>query len=329
MEKRKANMNNQYYQTADKNQWHGRMDGNAPEQKRWWKNMQSASLERLPKDLGNAFVLLGFACDEGVKRNKGRIGAAKGPEMIRQACCNLPVHSFTLGLYDSGNIICNDHELEKAQEQLAIGVSSILEHNGFPLLLGGGHAILYGHYSGIRKVFPNKKIGIINFDAHFDLRPPGQEGASSGTGFYQIAANCKRDKKEFLYLPIGIQESGNTQALFDMATQLDVPCILAQDLNPNRLSEVKNTLLTFIEKTDIICLTVDMDVFSASIAPGVSAPAAGGIFYDYLFLEILHLIVNSGKMVSMDIAEVNPSFDIDNYTSRLAAQILFEIVKIH
>lgn len=327
MEKRKVDMNDSYYQTPEQSWWTGRMDGTAPQQKRWWQTVKLTTPDALPTDLRNAFVLLGFACDEGVKRNLGRAGAVEGPAVIRGACQSLPDYfSPSQQLYDAGNFLCPNQNLEEAQAQLSSAVSKILKNNGFPVLLGGGHEILYAHYRGVRKYFPNKKIGIVNFDAHFDLRQPDNRGASSGTGFYQVAEDCRANHHEFSYLALGIQQSGNTRELFNSAHRLKVQYTLAEELNWFSQKKIQEALQSFLKKTDLVCLTIDMDVFSASIAPGVSAPTAGGILYDTVFRDIMQLLTSSKKLISLDIAEVNPAYDIDGHTAKLAAQILFQVI---
>ncbi|MGF7229781.1 formimidoylglutamase, partial [Arachidicoccus sp.] len=255
---------------------------------------------------------------------------ARGPKVLRSTLSNLPAHFSTQQrMFDLGNIVCTNRNLEEAQNQLSIAVSEILKNGGFPVLLGGGHEILYGHYGGVKKNYLSKKIGVINFDAHFDLRSVAERAATSGTGFYQIAQDCKTEKNDFLYFAIGILESGNTLELFDRADELNVEHILARDFHFSNLAGIKSKIRTFMDKTDIICLTIDMDVFASADAPGVSAPSATGIRCDLVFYEILKCIVESKKVISMDIAELNPGFDIDDHTAKLAASIVFDWVKLN
>ncbi|MGA2654367.1 MAG: arginase family protein, partial [Gammaproteobacteria bacterium] len=129
-------------------------------------------------------VLLGFACDEGVRRNHGRVGAALAPDIIRSQMANFAVH-HNFHLYDAGNIACEGEDLEGAQQTLGHQVQDILKDQHFPIILGGGHEVAYGSFLGLFNAYKAHKprIGVINFDAHFDLR----EGpsASSGTPFWQ------------------------------------------------------------------------------------------------------------------------------------------------
>ncbi len=323
-------MNKKFYETPEQGWWQGRNDGAEWLQLRWWQAVEAITLDEIQKaNLQKSIVLSGFSCDEGVARNKGRTGAASGPEALRRSCGNLPVHfSQEEKLYDLGNVVCTNKNLEEAQENLSKIVSTILAHKGFPILLGGGHEILYGHYCSVRKAMPEKKIGIINFDAHFDLRSDAEAGATSGTGFYQIAEDCKKEHNNFFYFALGIQEAGNTLELFERARTLDVDYILARDFHYSKLEEIKTQLKRFLDKTEVVCLTIDLDVFASADAPGVSAPSPNGLRYDFLFYEVMKLLARSGKIVSMDIAELNPEFDIDNRTAKLASIIIFDWVKL-
>src|SRR5699024_3918784 len=111
-------MNGQYDEAPQKEWWQGRMDGNQPEQQRWWQIIQLISQDSFPANFKKDPVLLGFACDEGVKRNGGRPGTAEGTKILRKACAHLPNYrTFDQSIYDSGNVICRSKNLEAAQEQ--------------------------------------------------------------------------------------------------------------------------------------------------------------------------------------------------------------------
>ena len=187
------------------------------------------------------------------------------------------------------------------------------------MVLGGGHELTFAHYSGIRKAFPNKQIGIINFDAHFDNRKPENGLASSGTGFWQIAQQSKIHS-----LHIGIQKNSNTKNLFETADDFRMKYILAQEIYPKNISDIQDSINDFLQKSDIIYITICMDVFNVAIAPGVSAPAYNGIFADHDFMQIYHHILKSEKTKALDVAEVNPNFDIQERTARLAGFLVNE-----
>lgn len=268
----------------------------------------------------NDFVLHGFSVDEGVRRNKGRLGAKDAPDVIRKNMANFPVVRPDFSFLDFGNIHCENGNLENTQNQLSKNVSKVLLKGGKSLVLGGGHEVTYAHYKGVKTAFPEHKIGIINFDAHFDNRQPEDGvGASSGTGFWQIA-----QEGEINSLHIGIQRNSNTLKLFDTAHQFGMKYILADELFYENLPSVYTRIDELINLVDYLYVTICMDVFNAAIAPGVSASAYNGIFADAAFMNVYRHILRNRKVVALDIAEVNPQFDIQDRTARLAASLANE-----
>lgn len=300
------------------NIWQGRLDG---EELLFHRIFQRAREESnydfiSPGD----FVVHGFAVDEGVRRNKGRQGAKDAPDIIRRNMANFPVILPDFSLLDFGNITCDDGNLEYTQNDLAKKISKVLLKGGKSVVIGGGHEVTYAHYLGMKTAFPEQKIGIINIDAHFDNRQPENGvGASSGTGFWQIA-----QEGEINSLHIGIQRNSNTLKLFDTAHQYRMKYILADELFFENLPSVYQRINDLLDSVDYLYLTVCMDVFNASIAPGVSASAYNGIFADATFMHFYRHILKSDKLLALDVAEVNPSYDIQDRTARLASTLINE-----
>lgn len=286
--------------------------------------------ENLILDKGKlGIAMLGFCCDEGVRRNLGRTGAAKGPQNIRKALANLPCR-FTqdVKIFDAGDILCEDENLEQSQELLADAVDKLLSLGLFPIVLGGGHEVAFGHYMGIlsnlQKCVNKPKIGIINFDAHFDLRPY-PSGGSSGTMFRQIADVCKIFDLQYSYFCMGVQKHSNTIDLFKTADRLGAEYILAKDIVSSDNWNMLERLDSFIKKNDHIYVTICADVFSSAFAPGVSATQPLGLDPEGV-LKFIKYILKSGKTVSFDIAEVSPRFDLDNTTANLARVLIFAVI---
>ena len=325
-------INPAFYNKTPENIWEGRNDGTDPAVQRWHQRIIPVDILkdplRRPATGQRGIALIGFACDEGVCRNGGRTGAKSGPTAFRKASANLPVHFGEEVLFaDLGDIICETDEMEEAQQSLALLVEMALSKDYLPLVIGGGHELAYGHYSGIKNhLLDTAVIGIINFDAHFDLREPVAAQTNSGTGFWQIASECKTEGKLFRYLPIGIQQNSNTKHLFNTASALQVKYIPAEQFSLFREKEIISQIKAFIAGSTHIYLTICMDVFSSAVAPGVSAPAYSGIFPDAFFFNCLNTIITSGKIISMDIAEYNPVYDTDQRTAKLAAALAFAMI---
>ena len=114
--------------------------------------------------------------------------------------------------------------------------------------------------------------------------------------------------------------------MFSYAKDNQVQWIEDINCHWNKLAQAEETLDNFIASKDYIYLSVCMDVFSSSHAPGVSAPAALGID-PHWFFALLQKIRSSSeahdtKIVLMDIAETSPPLDRGNQTSGLAARIV-------
>ncbi|MFD1771129.1 formimidoylglutamase [Sphingobacterium suaedae] len=315
-----------YYIPGDQTMWSGRVDGTTLEHLRWHQVISTLDMQHA-HPLQDRYVLVGFSVDEGVFRNGGRTGAAAAPDHLRGILANLPLHHLDPSkLCDAGTICCPNRNLEEAQQALAALVSSIRKQGGIPLVLGGGHEVVYGHYKGIRQTTEGR-IGVINFDAHFDLRMPTESGANSGTGFYQIAGDEAKRGTPLSYLALGINLISNTRALFHTAKTLHVQCIESQDFHAGNQMTIAGQIDNFLREIDHLYLTVDLDVFASPFAPGVSAPAYRGILPDTFFYDIFDRLIKSPKFLAFDIAELNPQYDIDSRTARLAADLLFRVVQ--
>jgi len=301
--------------------WQGRIDPESGSE-RWHQKIKP-----LAPGAETGIVLLGFACDEGVNRNCGRGGAKSAPDAIRKALANLAWHGAR-PVYDGGNVACDDGRLEQAQHQLEKRVCAVLGEGHLPIVLGGGHEVAFATWSGLvrfldanaRFKIRKPNIGIINFDAHFDLRGP-EFIRSSGTPFAQMAAESCARGFEFHYVVFGINRASNTRALFERAHKLNAWAVEDRDINLNTLSAISEQLQVWIEDKQYLYLSFDIDVLPAAQAPGCSAPAMVGVEFS-LLLPLLEQIKASGKLAIADIAEVNPAFDIDQRTARMAAGIV-------
>ncbi|HYQ51760.1 MAG TPA: formimidoylglutamase [Pseudomonas sp.] len=302
--------------------WQGRIDaGEGASALRWHQWVQPFADRQTP---GTALV--GLACDEGVSRNQGRTGARLGPPVLRKALANLAWRGER-PVYDSGDVACEGTDLEGAQWNYAQRVALLLEQGHLPLGLGGGHEIAYASFLGLaqhlRRLEEHPRIGILNFDAHFDLRHAEQ--SSSGTPFRQIAEYCQQAGMAFDYCCLGVSELNNTQALFEQAQRLNVRYRLDRQMQPWNIAAIEVFVDEFLAGIDHLYMTICLDVLPASQAPGVSAPSAHGV--DLMVVE--HLVRRakaSGKLRMADVAELNPALDQDLRTAKIGARLLASLV---
>lgn len=300
--------------------WSGRDDGPGAEHARWHNTIAPWTPEAVP---GTA--LLGFASDEGVRRNKGRVGAADGPPALRQALASLALQR-PLPLYDAGDVVVANDDLEAAQAEFGRHLAQCLERGHFTVGLGGGHEIAYASFLGLQQALgadAHWRLGVLNIDPHFDLREAPQ--ATSGTGFLQIARAQAQAGRPFHYAVVGVSETSNTRVLFDRASELGVQFLLDDDCRLDRIATVERFVEQFIASVDHVYLTVDLDVLPASVGPGVSAPAALGTAPEVV-QAVVEQLARSGKLLHADFAELCPRLDLDARTARTAARLIHRIV---
>lgn len=310
------------YLPPDQTIWHGRSNGQ--QALRFHEIVKCIDLrqDKLNINDAEAFALIGFACDEGIKRNQGRPGASHGPAAFRKALANFPFPvTKNTQIYDVGNIICLDGDLEASQSALSEILESLFRQGVHPVLIGGGHEIAWGHYQGIINAHPKLDLAIVNIDAHLDLRPlqDGNKG-TSGTSFLQIAEECRLNKRPFNYTCIGLQSLATTPNLYLQAENLKANIVHAEEIHLQGLNHCLFVLDELIRQHEAIYLTICLDVFAAPVAPGVSAPQPLGL-YPWHVTAILRHLIASGKVISFDIAELSPAFDQNGVTANLAADL--------
>jgi formiminoglutamase len=303
--------------------WQGRDDSaEAPTAKRLFQTVTLAR-DFSPEPHRGKIALLGFACDEGVKRNQGRPGAQQGPDALRKALANMASHQGHDRLVDLGNIHAEPDRLEPAQQALHDAVLACQRAQMKTLVLGGGHETAFGHGSGVLDAFPDEKVAIVNLDAHLDLRHAAV--ATSGTPFRQLALHCESQGRGFSYTCYGASRAANTQTLWQEAHERNVTVLEDLTLLDPQTSLWQADLQRVIAEHDRIYLTIDLDVLPAWEMPAVSAPAALGVPLAIL-LRIVLPLCQSGKLQAVDLVEFNPHYDRDGQGARTAARLAWQIV---
>ena len=283
-----------------------------PDDVRFGTFISKTNLSLLPET--SRVAILGFPTDVGVERNGGRPGASRAPDEIRKylykltpdashfaECCEL-----LKTVVDLGNIECS-RNLEQDQEHLAFVVAELLKKNIVPIVLGGGHETGYGHFLGYAN--NQTKVNILNIDAHTDVRPLKDNQAHSGSPFRQAllhaSAGCAHYKvmglNPYTVAVVHLEFMKQHNGSFEFQSFSD--------------KEVQDY---FAKTTGDIMVTLDMDAVDQAYAPGVSAPNAYGITPQQ-WLMVAQTAGVCAKVKSLDICEVNPLFDSDGHTARLAA----------
>jgi formiminoglutamase len=279
--------------------------------------------ESVDENFAPQAVIIGFPSDEGVKRNGGRPGASQAPDAIRKQLYKMtpPADSYEPFVdllkksVDAGNVQTSG-DVEADQEALGKIVAGFIEQNTVPIILGGGHETAFGHFSGYAEA--GLKTSIFNLDAHTDVRPLKEGKAHSGSPFRQAIEHesgcCEQ------YLVAGLQTHSAAKSHLDFINNKKGRYLFRDETNITSISGFFNE-----HDGDRLMVTFDMDAVDQSQAPGVSAPCANGLPAD-LWLTSAYLAGRNEKATSFDLSEVNPKFDRDNQTAKLAALTIWNFL---
>ena len=284
--------------------------------------------------------IIGVPIDLGANRR----GVDMGPSAIRYAHLHQKLEELGSTLEDKGNIevpiqeTCQitDPKLKYIEcivpmgRRVAGSVATSIQGNHFPLVLGGDHSLSVGSIRGAAK---HKKLGVIWVDAHADFNTAETTPSGNIHGM-PLAALCGLGDPRLV-------------CLWDEATPvLDpkrVAVIGVRDLDPGEKRNLReagvmvqsmeqidrigmgSALEKAIERVsrdvDGIYLSFDMDALDPRHAPGVGTPVAGGLTFREAHLAC-EVIAETGKLIGMELVEVNPILDVQNQTAILAVEFI-------
>eukprot|EP00831_Metopus_contortus_P018476 TRINITY_DN17873_c0_g1_i1.p2 TRINITY_DN17873_c0_g1~~TRINITY_DN17873_c0_g1_i1.p2 ORF type:complete len:316 (-),score=78.74 TRINITY_DN17873_c0_g1_i1:211-1158(-) len=264
-------------------------------------------------------IILGCPQDIGVSRNHGRTGAAAAPAAIRQALYKLkpPMASESVVLADLGDLVTTD-DLEAIHERLEAVVSALLQQGKIIISLGGGNDISLPDASSVGKTYPG--FAAINVDAHLDMRKSGIR--HSGTP-YRDLIDSGILRPEQLY-EVGIAPWANSPTYLADAQNLGVHIHTLHAVEQAGHKAFFDGLFAEIGGQPLFA-GLDMDSVRASDAPGGSASCPAGLSARAV-LDFADRCRRHGQTKLFEITEVNPTFDIDGRTAKLAALAVYTFI---
>jgi formiminoglutamase len=276
-------------------------------------------------------VLIGFPQDAGVRRNGGRVGAAKAPDEIRSHLGRLTPwdgHQVDLAVRPPlyvGNVRVGG-SLEKSQEALGDVVAAILVSGALPVVLGGGHETAYGHYLGYVKA--GRPVGIINIDAHLDVRPCIKGRGHSGSPFRQALEHPTDPLPGPRYVCLGAQPHSVSRAHLRYAEERGCVVRWCGGYRHHTSQFFLDECKRLADDDCQVYVTIDADAVRMTDVPGVSAPNVGGFPGE----DVLALARYAGwnpHVSSLDLVEVNPRLDRDGQSARWAALVVWNFLMGH
>ncbi len=241
-------------------------------------------------------------------------GADKGPDAIMEASVNLEFYDLETdsevhlkGIH-TVDAVREKHSPEAVVDAVCSKVSSLLNDNKFPVIVGGNHSVSIGSVKAFSKHFAN--LSVLQLDAHSDLRPEYE-----GSG-YNHACTMARIREFAPIVQVGIRSMSREEVPFADKGRI----FFAHELyyNKSKYSEA-------IDKLDEnVYITIDLDVFDPSLIPSTGTPEPGGPEY----FEIMHFlkdVAGKRKIVGFDVVELCPSV-ANKAPDFVAAKIIYQLL---
>ncbi|GGO84193.1 SpeB arginase/agmatinase/formimionoglutamate hydrolase SpeB [Marinobacterium nitratireducens] len=258
-----------------------------------------------------------------------RSGARMGPRSIREASTlfsfgHSGAYSYEddvmylegVDIVDIGDADMVHTNTEKSHANIEYGVRKMLDAGALPVVVGGDHSV---NAPCIRAFEGRGPIHIIQIDAHLDFVDE-RHGVRFGHG-NPIRRASEQDHITGM-TQLGIRNVSSSNRADHKAAEAAGSTILSvRDVR--RLGT--EGVLELIPKGVNYYITIDIDGFDPSIAPGTGTPSHGGFQY-YEVMEILQGVALAGDVVGIDLCEVAPDYDRTGSTSILAAQVLMNLI---
>jgi len=275
-------------------------------------------------------ALLGLPDDTGVKLNRGRPGAARGPAAFREALARYGAAESAAQLprvFDAGDVEISPGSLRETHDRVTAATAALLDRGLFPVAIGGGHDLTFPFVRAVAAKFPG--LAGIYFDAHLDVRDtPG-----SGMPFRKLVEECG---VRALHLH-GFRPAVNSRAHLDWflahggkiypdGSPVRLPA--AREVGAKRLaararpaaSKPAPTSNSLRLPAGCLFASFDLDVLDAAHAPGVSALNPCG----WSVREAAAWVGACGTSPAVrcfDLMELNPAHDDSGRTARVAAHL--------
>ena len=288
--------------------------------------------------------IVGVPMDLGADRR----GVDMGPSALRYADLNEKLQALGYEVDDLGDLdviipetrhFGDPHakylkEIADACTHLANLVLEIHTDHRTPIVLGGDHSIAVGTISGMAESFrrQNSKIGLMWFDAHADFNTP-QISPSGNVHGMPMAAIMGYGPIELTHIfgfspkiqperavMIGIREVDPQER--ELVKSSGVRVFTMKEIDRRGIGSVMDEALSIVTKdTDGFSVTLDADFLDPYESPGVATPVRGGADYREAHLA-MEMVADTKKMVSFEIAEINPILDVQNKTAHFGMELI-------
>jgi len=293
--------------------------------------MPSAHIIGVPLDLGG-----------------GRRGVDMGPSALRIAGLDSRLAALGYHVVDKGDLPVPIQEtkgvgdprkkyireIARVCQRLYRTVHAAFERGAIPVVLGGDHSLAAGSVSAAAQVVrpKGKPLGLLWIDAHGDMNTPESSESGNVHGM-PLAALLGPEPAELSAIGgfspkvrpdrtvlIGVRNLDEREKELVRASKIHV--FTMKDIDRLGIAAVMEKALARAGRgTAGIHVSFDLDVCDPSVAPGVGTPVKGGLDYREAHM-VMEMVADSGRLLSLDLVEVNPILDVRNSTAQLGTELV-------
>lgn len=279
---------------------------------------------------------------------QGRRGVDMGPSALRVAGLNTRIKQLGHTIEDFGNVPVRQAEeqhfgdrrakflaeIAETCRNLADIVAHALEDGALPVVLGGDHSVAIGSLAGVSSYYrkQGQTVGLIWVDAHADMNTPETSPSGNIHGM-PLACTLGYGPEELTtiggYAPnvppakcalVGVRNLDTREK--QIVKESGVHVFTMRDIDEQGMRAVmEKAIACATDGTAGFALSLDLDMIDPSDAPGVGTPVRGGATYREAHLA-MEMVADSGKMLSMEVVEINPIIDVHNKTAVLAVELV-------
>jgi arginase len=278
----------------------------------------------------------------------GRRGVDMGPSAVRHAGLGERLTALGYRVADRGDLHVPIpetkapgqeskryiREIARVCHRLYLTVLSSLEGGARPVVLGGDHSLAAGSVAATSDFArrSGKPIGLLWIDAHGDMNTPASTGSGNVHGMplasilgpepaelSRIGGFSPKVRPEHVVV-VGVRNLDEREKT--LVRQSGIKVFTMKDIDRRGVAAVMEEAVAIASKArGGLHVSFDLDVCDPSIAPGVGTPVKGGLDYREAHLA-MEIVADSGKLVSLDMVEVNPILDTENATAILATELV-------
>ena len=256
-------------------------------------------------------------------------GASATPQAMRDMFSAVSTYNFdhdidlasALTVRDAGDARVHVTDLAKSRAGIREAVAAVLARSGGALtvIMGGDHSISAPSVEAFREHI-SAPVGLVQLDAHMDLRNLEDGGPSNGTPIRQLLESGTLEGRNIVQ--VGLHAFANARAYRDVARTAGITQISAREVANTSAAEIARRALDAVAtNSQAIYVTLDMDVLDQAFAPGVPALVPGGMTSWQLF-DMLLVLAGHPKVRALDIVEIDPSQDPRRATVRVAVHAM-------